>query len=404
MDTILHPIMWLVAWVMYGIHQGLTAIGMDAGAGPAWVLSIIGLTIVVRLIVLPLYNRQIRASRQTQILQPEIQKIQKKYKGKKDRLSQQRQQEEMQALYRKHGTSPFASCLPMLVQMPILFSLYRVLYAFPSIASGNRGALGPIDTNIAAEFENSTVFGAPLSASFSQPGADPSLSLRVRIIAALFVLLLSLTMFFTQKQLTMKNMPESSMDRSNPAYQMQKYMLYGMPAIYLVTGVAFQIGVLVYWVAGNFWNMGQQAWFIRNNPTPGSKAYKERQERLRQRRIAKGLPPEEDSEAASEVRSVGQRQQPVGKSRAKKAAAKATPKEQVDRTASAQAAMAGDVDANEATASNEGEHEVRGKDGLTDAERARKRYERRQAERQRSRAKQQQRKKKQQQNQKKRNF
>ncbi|MBE6484846.1 MAG: membrane protein insertase YidC [Actinomycetaceae bacterium] len=404
MDTILHPIMWLVAWVMYGVHKGLTAVGLSAGAGPAWVLSIIGLTIIVRLIVLPLYNRQIKASRQTQILQPEVQKIQKKYKGKKDRLSQQRQQEELQALYRKHGTSPFASCLPLVVQMPILFSLYRVLYAFPRIASGDRGALGPIDASVADEFENSTVFGAPLSASFSQPGADPSLTVRVRVIAALFVLMLSLTMFFTQKQLTMKNMPESSMDPSNPAYKMQRYMLYGMPAIYLVTGVAFQIGVLVYWVAGNLWNMGQQAWFIRNNPTPGSRAYKERQERLRQRRIAKGLPPEEEGETSAETRSTGQRQQPVGKSRAKKAAAKATPKGQVDRTADARAEAVSDVDANEATAVSEGEHEVRGKDGLTDAERARKRYERRQAERQRSRAKQQQRKKKQQQNQKKRNF
>lgn len=75
------------------------------------------------------------------------------------------------------------------------------------------------------------------------------------------------SMFFTQKQLTMKNMPDSAMDPSNPAFKTQKYMLYGMPFIYLFSGMAFQIGVLIYWGAGNIWNMGQQTWFIRNNPT-----------------------------------------------------------------------------------------------------------------------------------------
>lgn len=120
-DTILAPVMWVVAWIMNLIHKVLAFVGMSDGPGPAWVVAILGLTVVVRLLVLPLYNRQIRSSRQMQILQPEIKKIQKKYKGKRDQVSLRRQQEELQALYRKHGTSQFASCLPMLVQMPILF-------------------------------------------------------------------------------------------------------------------------------------------------------------------------------------------------------------------------------------------------------------------------------------------
>ena len=186
--------MWLVSWVMYGIHKGLTMLGMAEGAGTAWVLAIIGLTIVVRIIILPLYNKQIMATRQTQVLQPEIQKIQKKYKGKRDQVSQQRQQEEMQALYRKHGTSPFASCLPLLVQMPILFSLFRVLYAFPLIASGDRKALGPITQEVAEDFLSSKFFGAPLSASFSQPG-DPSHATAVRIVAAVLVIFMAASMF-----------------------------------------------------------------------------------------------------------------------------------------------------------------------------------------------------------------
>ena len=395
MDTILSPIMWLVSWVMYGIHKGLTMLGMAEGAGTAWVLAIIGLTIVVRIIILPLYNKQIMATRQTQVLQPEIQKIQKKYKGKRDQVSQQRQQEEMQALYRKHGTSPFASCLPLLVQMPILFSLFRVLYAFPLIASGDRKALGPITQEVAEDFLSSKFFGAPLSASFSQPG-DPSHATAVRIVAAVLVIFMAASMFYTQKQLTMKNMPDSAMDPDNPAFKTQKYMLYGMPVIYLFSGVAFQIGVLVYWGAGNIWNIGQQTWFIRNNPTPGSQAYRDREARLRKKRERKGLTAEEIAELEAEdvARSTGQRQQPMSKERAKKAGIK--PQDAV---------VAGAEETSEAESENVNENgDVIGKDGLTDAERARKRYERRQAERARSRAKQQERQKKAQQNKKKRNF
>ena len=80
-DTILAPVMWVVAWIMNLIHKVLAFVGMSDGPGPAWVVAILGLTVVVRLLVLPLYNRQIRSSRQMQILQPEIKKIQKKYKG-----------------------------------------------------------------------------------------------------------------------------------------------------------------------------------------------------------------------------------------------------------------------------------------------------------------------------------
>ena len=78
----------------------------------------------------------------------------------------------------------------------------------------------------------------------------------------------------------MKNMPDSAMDSSNPMFRTQKIMMYGMPVVYLFMGSVFQIGVLVYWVAGNIWNMGQQAWFIRHNPTPGSQAYREREKRF----------------------------------------------------------------------------------------------------------------------------
>ena len=353
MDTILFPIMWVISWVLYGIHKILVLLpGLSDGKGPAWVLAILGLTVVVRLVVLPLYNKQIKASRETQILQPEIKKIQAKYKGKRDPQSQQRMGEEMRALYKDAGTSPFASCLPLLIQMPILFALFRVLNNIPGIASGAHDPIGPINMKVAHDFLHSTIFGAPLSAAMNKiPQGYQPFTWNVRIVAAVLILFLVLTMFYTTKQLTMKNMPESAMDPSNPAFKTQKIMMYGMPLIYLFTGIFFQIGVLVYWCAGNLWNIGQQTWFLRNNPTPGSTAHKARIERLQAKKERKG---------------------------------KLSAKEEAELV---------DAGAEKVVHVNES-GELVGKDGLTDEERARKNWERRQAERARNKPKKKKKKKK----------
>lgn len=388
MDTILFPIKWVISWIMYGIHSLLNMVGMSEGSGPAWVLSIVGLTIVIRILIIPLFNKQIRATRMGQELQPELQKLQKKYKGKTDQISKQRQQEEMMALYRERGTSPFASCMPLLVQMPIFFALFRLLYAVDPISKGQRSSIGPIDQDVATEIANSTIFGAPLSSALGTAGQF-DLPMNVRIVAIVLIALMIITLFFSQKQIMTKNLPESAQDPDNPAYKMQKYMLYGMPLIYIFTGFAFQIGVLVYWLTGNIWNIGQQTWLITNNPTPGSPAYKKRQEKLHAKRIAAGLPPEEEPEETPEERT-GQRVQPLGKERSKKAAAKGSAPSANDEV--------------ESTEEIDDDGEVRGPDGLTDAERAQKRYERRMQERQRSNQKKKARQKKAQRNQKKRNF
>lgn len=396
MDTILFPIMWVIAWIMTGVHKLLTLVGLPQGAGIGWVLSIVGMTIIVRALMIPLFAKQMTAMRMGQELQPEMQKIQKKYKGRKDPVSQQRMQEETMALYREHGTSPFSSCLPMLIQMPIFFSLFRLLYAVEPIARGTyaRAGIGPINQEIADQISNSTVFGAPVSSSIStaQAYASPK---AVYIVAVVMIVLLIVTLFFTQKQIMTKNMPESSLDPNNPMYKTQKYMLYGMPLIYVFTGTTFQVGVLVYWVTGNIWNIGQQTWMIRNRPALGSIAYKEKMERERQKRIKKGLPPEEETKQAADNdgAETGQRMQPLGKARSKKAGGK------VDAFGRPLPEHTEQVAAQE-----QDEREIRGADGLTDAERARKRYERRAAERKRSQEKKQAREKKQAQNKKQRNF
>src|SRR5690625_1969200 len=133
-DKILFPLKWVVAHIMVGSHNVFTAMGMDKESGWAWVLSIVTLTVVIRVLLIPLFVRQIKASRTMQLVQPEIQKLQKKYKGRTDTASRQAMQQEMMAIYRAAGTSPLASCMPMLLQIPIVICLHRVLDAVQDIA------------------------------------------------------------------------------------------------------------------------------------------------------------------------------------------------------------------------------------------------------------------------------
>src|SRR5664280_2383822 len=119
-DSVLAPLEWVVAWLMVGFHTIFAAIGLPPEAGFTWALSIVGLVIVIRVLLIPLFVKQIHASRG-------MQKIQKKYKGKTDPESRQAMTQETMALYKRTGTNPFSSCLPILLQSPIFFALFRVL-------------------------------------------------------------------------------------------------------------------------------------------------------------------------------------------------------------------------------------------------------------------------------------
>jgi len=112
----------MVAW-----HSLFTKVGLPASSGWTWALSIVGLVIVIRIILIPLFVRQIKASRGLQMIQPEIKKIQAKYKGKTDQETRQKMTQETMALYKETGTNPFASCLPLILQMPIFLALFRLI-------------------------------------------------------------------------------------------------------------------------------------------------------------------------------------------------------------------------------------------------------------------------------------
>jgi YidC/Oxa1 family membrane protein insertase len=347
-DSVLAPLEWVVAWLMVGFHQIFTWMGLPARSGFTWALSIVGLVIVIRIILIPLFVKQIHASRRMQLIQPEMQKIQKKYKGKTDPESRQAMTQETMGLYKRTGTNPFSSCLPILLQSPIFFALFRVLNSLTAIANGKRVPIGPLDRYMALQANESTVFGVSLSSTFQHMLAVvgnvihvvPS-DLNTKIVCVVMIVLMSATTFTTQRQLMMKNMPASALD--NPFAKQQKVLLYLMPLMFVFSGVTFPIGVLLYWLTTNMWSMGQQFYTIRRMPAPGSPAEKA----LEERRLKSGkehkkfsipglshddeLEEVQDTPVADTKPKSGQRQQPKRKQRVKptgQADGKPTPTQQ----------------------------------------------------------------------------
>ena len=306
---LLWPIKWLIELILVSFHTLFTSMGLDFDSGASWVLSIVGLVLVVRAALIPVFVKQIKSQRNMMLVQPELQKLQKKYKGKTDRESRERFAKEQMELYKRTGSNPFSSCLPLLLQMPIFMGLFFVL----NDSQRNQAGVGLLVQELALSFSQAEIFGAKLSATFFS-----SDSLNVKILAGIMIVLMSGSQFITQKQIMAKN---QNPDVANSQFmQTQKILLYVLPLVFLVSGVTFPLGVMTYWLVSNFWTMGQQFVVIRNMPTPGSPAYKERQERL----AKKGKPLDEtptlkaEAEAEPEEPQSPQRQQPVSKNRAKK--------------------------------------------------------------------------------------
>jgi len=316
--SLLTPIMWGEAWIMTAWHTLFSMIGIPEASGWGWALSIMGLTVIVRVILIPLFVKQIHSSRRMQLIQPEMQKIQAKYKGKSDPDSRQAMTAETMDLYKRTGTNPFSSCLPILLQSPFFFALFQLLNNLPHIAKGTHTAVGPITKDIAAVIEKSALFGAPLSSHFL--GAT---DLNTKILTAVLIVLMSVTTFTTQRQLMRKNMPDSALD--NPFMKQQKVILYLMPLFFAFSGINFPIGVLLYWLTTNLWTMGQQFYVIRKMPAPGSaaeRALHERQERQGKTVKKFSLPGLEaapqDAPLVEPPKTGGQRPQPKAKKRNKR--------------------------------------------------------------------------------------
>ncbi len=263
--SILNPLFEAVAWVISRIHDAL-AVPFGAGSGWSWGLSIVLLVMLMRLIMVPLFVKQVKSQRKMQAHMPALQEIRKKYKNDKTRLN-----EETMKFYKENGINPLGGCLPLVAQLPVFWSLFNVLKAIADWTPGHVPQYG-LSVATVESARHAHVFGVLLSDKFLF--APTGESWTVRAVILISVAISAATTFLTMRQSAKRGMMNQQMpDPDQPgaamAQSMSKNMMYIAP-FFALTGLYWQYGLVIYWVTTNVWTLGQQHILFRNLPIVGS--------------------------------------------------------------------------------------------------------------------------------------
>jgi len=253
-----------ISWILLKWHTLWDAIlpgKAILGTNWDWILAIVFLVITVRIVLFPIFVKQIKSQRAMQALQPKIKELQAKHKGDRETM-----QKELMELYKTEKANPLMGCLPMFLQIPVFLGLFHVL---KRLKPDNQAKT--LYGWTAEQFDSAAaakLFKAPIAAHFrssadelAQLGAN---STTVKIVAAVLILTMIVTTFLTSRQMILK----TGWSEDPQQKMIQRLMLYGIPFSLLISGGLFPIGVVIYWVTTNLFSLGQQFWVLRKYPPP----------------------------------------------------------------------------------------------------------------------------------------
>ena len=258
---LLNPLYDAVAWVIMRLHAGLGAI-FGPSSGWAWALTIVFLVVLMRLLLVPLFIKQMHATRKMTALAPQVAELKKKYKNDRQKLN-----EETMKLYKENGANPLAGCLPLVAQLPVFFALFAVLRAI-SLDEPKYG-LTPAVVHSA---QTAHIFGVTVADRFLSTLFPPTLYRHPGVgpaqwaVIFVFVLVSATTTFMTVRQ-SMKRGMTPQVDPDNPMASSQKMMQYIVP-VFALSGLYWQFGLVLYWVTTNLWTLGQQYVLFKRFPPP----------------------------------------------------------------------------------------------------------------------------------------
>ncbi len=261
MGNPLNPLYDAVAWVFTHIYNVLSPV-FGPRSGWTWALTIVFLVVLMRLIMVPLFIKQMHTTRAMTSLAPQMTALRKKYKNDKQTLNQ-----EMMKLYQQAGVNPLMGCLPVVAQLPMFFALFSVLKAIAEWTSGTPRYHLPLA--MVENAKHAQILGANVADKvLFLHGVYVPLHAKITIVAA--VLVSMVTTYLTVRQ-SMKRgmMPAATSD--NPMGQSQKYMVYIMP-FFALSGLYWPFGLVLYWVTTNLWTLGQQFVLFRRFPQPAAVA------------------------------------------------------------------------------------------------------------------------------------
>ena len=244
-----------VGWVFTHIYDVLKP-AFGATSGWTWFFSIVILVVLMRLLIVPLFIKQMHTTRAMSSLQPQMAALRKKYKNDRQTLNQ-----ETMKLYQEAGVNPLMGCLPFVLQLPLFFGLFSVLRAIAEYTGGTPKYGLPESMVVAGT--HAKILGASIADKVLFTGTA-SVPLHAKLVILLFVAISMATTFLTIRQSQKRGMmPTATPD--NPMAASQKYMTYIMP-LFALTGLYWPFGLVMYWVTTNVWTMGQQYVLGRRYP------------------------------------------------------------------------------------------------------------------------------------------
>ncbi len=237
-----------VGWVLTHIYYVLKP-AFGASSGWTWALTIVILVVLMRLLMVPLFIRQMHTTRAMSALQPQMAALRKKYKNDKQTLNQ-----ETMKLYQEAGVNPLMGCLPFVLQLPLFFSLFSVLRAIADWKPHTKPSDG-LPYAVVAAGHSAKILGAHLyDKVLFTDGVNVPLHAKLVILAAV-VVSMSTTYLTIRQSMKRGMMPAATPD--NPMANTQKYMAYIMP-LFALTGLYWPFGLVLYWCTTNIWTLGQQ--------------------------------------------------------------------------------------------------------------------------------------------------
>jgi len=255
LTTILAPIDDVVAWIITHLFSAFSPVfGLTSGV--TWLLTIVVLVVLMRLILVPLFIKQMHTQRAMTALAPRITELRKRYKGDKERLNQ-----ETMKLYQEAGVNPLMGCLPVLLQMPIFFALFSVLRYIAEWTPKIPLHYG-LTRSLIVSAQHAKIFGATIADKVLFTGTV-HVPLHAKIVILVAVMLSMTTTYLTVRQSMKRGMMPTATD--SPMGQSQKMMAYVMP-LFALTGLYWQFGLVLYWVTTNVWTLGQQFVLLRKYP------------------------------------------------------------------------------------------------------------------------------------------
>ncbi len=257
MNTILAPINNAVAWIITQLFN-LFSPAFGVTSGVTWLLTIMVLVVLMRLILVPLFIKQMHTQRAMTALTPRIAELRKKHKGDRETLNQ-----ETMKLYQEAGVNPLMGCLPVILQMPIFFALFSVLrYIAEWTPKLGDTPSYHLTVKVIESAQHAKIFGATIADKVLFTNGL-SVPLHAKIVIVIVVVISMTTTYLTVRQSMKRGMMPTGKD--SPMGQSQKLMAYIMP-LFALTGLYWQFGLVLYWVTTNLWTLGQQYVLLRKYP------------------------------------------------------------------------------------------------------------------------------------------